>query len=359
MNQQTILIGITQGDINGIGYELIIKSLLDSRILETFTPVIYGSSKVLSYYRKTIAKGNEFNYTIIRQVEQAAPHKINMLNITAQELKIDMGEATPVSAQAAYDSLEAAVRDLTAGKLSAVVTAPINKQAMQSEKFHFSGHTEYFCARTHTAEGLMLMVSDRLRIGTATTHCALSEVSKLITKDLILNKLRILNQSMMQDFGCIKPRIAVLALNPHGGENGLFGREEADSISPAIQEAFNEKIYAFGPFPADGFFGSGQYAKYDAILAMYHDQAMIPFKALSYGEGVNFTAGLPVIRTSPAHGTAYDIVGKDMASVDSFRNALYLACDIYTNRKRMSGELDEETPVRKPVRETPESEMEA
>ncbi len=338
MNQQTILIGITQGDINGIGYELIIKSLLDSRILDSFTPVIYGSSKVLSYYRKTISKGNEFNYTIIRQVEQAVPHKVNMLNITAQELKIDMGEATPVSAQAAFDSLEIAVRDLNDGKLDAVVTAPVNKMAIQSDKFHFSGQTEYFAARTHSDTPLMLMVSDRLRIGTATTHCALSDVSKKISKDLILSKLRVLNKSLVQDFACVKPRIAVLALNPHGGENGLFGKEEEESITPAIQEAFNEKIYAFGPFPADGFFGSGRYAKYDAILAMYHDQAMIPFKTLSYGEGVNFTAGLPVVRTSPAHGTAYDIVGKDMASVDSFRNALYLACDIYTNRHRT--ELD-------------------
>ena len=338
MSQHPIIIGITQGDINGIGYELIIKSLLDSRILESFTPVVYGSSKVLSYYRKTISRGNEFNYKIIRQVEQAVPQKITILNLTAQELKIDMGEPTPVSAQAAYDSLEAAVRDLTAGKLAAVVTAPINKMSMQSENFHFSGQTEYFTQRTQTSDSLMLMVSNRLRIATATTHCALADVSKKISKDLILSKLRILNRSMVQDFSCVKPRIAVLSLNPHGGENGLFGREESECIVPAIQEAFNEKIYAFGPFPSDGLFGSGRYRQFDAVLAMYHDQAMIPFKLLSYGEGVNFTAGLPVIRTSPAHGTAYDIVGKDMASVDSFRNALYLACDIYSNRHRQ--ELD-------------------
>ena len=342
MNPQTILIGITQGDINGIGYELIIKSLSDPRMLESFTPVIYGSSKVLSYYRKTMAKGSEFNYTIIRQVDQAVPHKINMLNLTAQELKIDMGEATQVSAEAAYESLEAAVRDLNAGKLSAVVTAPINKMAMQSGQFHFSGQTEYFAARTHVSDCLMLMVSDSLRIGTVTTHCALSEVSKKITKDLILNKLRILNQSMVQDFACVKPRIAVLSLNPHGGENGLFGKEESECIVPAIQEAFHEKIYAFGPFPADGFFGSGNYTRFDAVLAMYHDQAMIPFKTLSYGAGVNVTVGLPVIRTSPAHGTAYDIVGKDMASPDSFRNALYMAYDICMNRQRMNWDPDSE-----------------
>lgn len=339
MSQQNLLIGITHGDINGIGYELIIKSLLNNRLLETFTPVIYGSSKVLSYYRKVISRGNEFNYTIIRQIDQAVPRKINVLNITDQELKIDMGEATSVSGNAAYLALEAAVKDLNAGKIGAVVTAPIHKKAMQSEQFRFSGHTEYFADRTHTSDCLMLMVSDGLRIGTVTTHCALSEVSDRLSKELILDKIKIINQTLMQDFACIKPRIAVLSLNPHGGEEGLFGQEEEKFIKPAIEEAFQQKIYAFGPFPADGFFGSGQYAKYDAFLAMYHDQAMLPFKILSRGEGVNYTAGLPIIRTSPAHGTAYDIVGKDEASADSFRNALYLACDIYANRHRV--ELDE------------------
>lgn len=334
MSQHNMLIGVTHGDINGIGYEMIIKSLLDNRILETFTPVIYGSSKVLSYYRKMISKGNEFNYNIIRQVEQAAPRKINVLNVTDQELKIEMGEPTAVSGMAAYLALEAAVKDLTAGKLGAVVTAPIHKKSMQSEHFHFSGHTEYFADRTGTSDCLMLMVSEALRIGTVTTHCAVHEVSKKLSKELILDKIKIIHQSLMQDFACTKPRIAVLSLNPHAGEDGLFGQEEQKFIKPAIEEAFQQKIYAFGPFPADGFFGSGQYAKYDAVLAMYHDQAMLPFKILSRGEGVNYTAGLPVIRTSPAHGTAYDIVGKDMASADSFRNALYLACDIYANRHR-------------------------
>ncbi|MBO4282021.1 MAG: 4-hydroxythreonine-4-phosphate dehydrogenase PdxA [Bacteroidales bacterium] len=340
---QNIVIGITQGDINGIGYELIIKSLMDARILENITPVIYGSSKVLSYYRKTISKGNEFNYHIIRQIDQAVPHKVNVLNITDQELKIDMGEATPVSGKAAFDALEAAMRDVHSGKLDAIVTAPIHKKAIQSEQFHFQGHTEYFCERTHTADCLMLMVSDSLRIGTVTTHCALADVPKILSKELVKNKLRILHQSMMQDFACVKPRIAVLALNPHAGEEGLFGMEEETVIKPAIQEAFQEKIYAFGPFPADGFFGSGQYAKYDAVLAMYHDQAMLPFKILSYGGGVNYTAGLPLIRTSPAHGTAYTLVGKDMASPDSFRQAIYQACDIYANRRR--ADLDAAMPA--------------
>ena len=338
-----ITIGITQGDINGIGYELIIKTLLDARMLEVCTPVVYGSSKVLSYHKKITPHGGEFNYNVIHQAEQAHTRKCNILNITDQELKVDLGEATPVSGQAALDALEMATRDLTANKLAALVTAPINKKCIQSDHFHFSGHTEYFARKTESSDYLMLMVANSLRIGTVTTHCALDQVSKNLSKELILNKIHVLNQSLVQDFACTKPRIAVLALNPHAGEQGMFGNEEQDFIIPAIREAFEQKIYAFGPFPADGFFASGQYAQYDAILAMYHDQAMIPFKLLSYGEGVNYTAGLPVIRTSPAHGTAYDIVGKGVASTASFRNAIYLACDIYANRHR--AQLDEELEI--------------
>lgn len=333
MNQKPLVIGFTQGDVNGVGYELILKVLSEPHILDICTPVIYGSSKVLSYHKKML-KGVDFNYTLIRQPEQANQHKINMLNITDQEIKIEIGEATQISGQAAYESLERASKDLIGGRLSAVVTAPVNKKCMQSEHFNFSGHTEYYANRTNTDDYLMMMVSERMRIGTVTTHCALSEVSAKLSKDLILNKIQVMNQSLMQDFACIKPRIAVLSLNPHAGENGMFGNEEKKFIKPAVEEAFDNKIYAFGPFAADGFFGSGQFAKYDGILAMYHDQAMLPFKIMSYGGGVNYTAGLPIIRTSPAHGTAYDIAGKDKASVESFRNAVYLACDIYANRNR-------------------------
>ncbi|MBO4402937.1 MAG: 4-hydroxythreonine-4-phosphate dehydrogenase PdxA [Bacteroidales bacterium] len=338
-----ITVGITQGDINGISYELIIKTLLDARMLEVCTPVVYGSSKVLSYHRKLTPHGTEFNYNVIHQVEQAHARKSNILNITDQEIKVDLGEATAVAGQAALEALELASNDLLANKLAAVVTAPVNKRIMQSDQFHFSGHTEYFAEKTNTKDFLMLMVSGKLRIGTVTTHCALKDVSQKLSKNLILNKIKVLNQSLVTDFACTKPRIAVLSLNPHAGEGGLFGNEEEQFIQPAIREAFEQKIYAFGPFPADGFFGSGQYAQYDAVLAMYHDQAMLPFKLLSYGEGVNYTAGLPVIRTSPAHGTAYDIVGKGLAEVDSFRNAIYLACDIYANRHR--AQLDEEMEI--------------
>ena len=338
-----IIIGITQGDINGIGYELIIKTLLDTRMQEICTPVIYGSSKVLSYHRKLTPHGTEFNYNVIRQVEQAHAHKTNVLNITDQEIKVDLGEVTEVAGQAALTALDLATKDLLSQKIAAVVTAPVNKKNMQSGQVRFSGHTEYFAQKCQCDDYLMLMVADQLRIGTVTTHCALGDVSRMLSKELILNKLNVMNKSLLQDFACTKPRIAVLSLNPHSGEEGLFGNEEQSFIIPAIKEAFNQKIYAFGPFPADGFFGSGQFAHYDGILAMYHDQAMLPFKLLSYGEGVNYTAGLPVIRTSPAHGTAYDIVGKGVASIESFRNAIYLACDIYANRHR--AQLDEEMEI--------------
>lgn len=338
-----INIGITQGDINGIGYELIIKTLLDSRMLEICTPIVYGSSKVLSYHRKITPHGTEFNYNVIHQVEQAHSRKSNILNITDREIKVDLGMSTPIAGQAALESLEFATKDLINNKISALVTAPINKKNIQSDQFHFSGHTEYFANKTNTSDYLMIMVANQLRIGTVTTHCALGKVSQLLSKDLILNKIKVINQSLIQDFACSKPRIAVLSLNPHGGENGLFGNEDAELITPAINEAFEQKIYAFGPFPADGFFGSGKHTQFDAVLAMYHDQAMLPFKLLSYGEGVNYTAGLPVIRTSPAHGTAYDIVGKGLASPESFRNAIYLACDIYANRNR--ARLDEEMEI--------------
>ena len=338
-----INVGITQGDINGISYELIIKTFLDSRMLEICTPVVYGSSKVLSYHRKITPHGTEFNYNVIRQVEQAHARKTNILNITDQEIKVDLGEATSVAGQSAIEALEWACRDLMDNKLAALVTAPVNKKSMQSGSSFFSGHTEYLAKKTDTSDFLMLMISNQLRIGTVTTHCALSQVSKSLTKELVLNKIKVLNKSLIQDFACTKPRIAVLALNPHGGENGLFGNEDDSIILPAINEAFDKKIYAFGPFPADGFFGSGKQYQFDAVLAMYHDQAMLPFKLLSYGEGVNYTAGLPVIRTSPAHGTAYDIVGKGLASTESFRNAIYLACDIYANRHR--AQLDEEMEI--------------
>ena len=330
--QKPLRIGITHGDVNGIGYELIIKTLSDSRILELFTPVIYGSSKVASYHKKILDAG-ELNFTIIRSAEQVHDGRANMINLFQQEIKIDLGQSTPIAGDAAFQALEAAVRDLKNGRIDALVTAPINKQNIQSEQFQFPGHTEYFADKFESRDVLMLMVSNNIRIGVITGHVALCEVPRMITREKILKIVRLLNQSLIQDFGIRKPRIAILGLNPHAGDKGVIGTEEEKEIIPAIQQAFDEGILTFGPYAADGFFGSAAYNEFDGILAMYHDQGLIPFKTLSFKSGVNFTAGLPIVRTSPAHGTAYNLAGKNLASTDSFREALYLAIDIVRNRR--------------------------
>lgn len=337
MTNKSIVVGITHGDVNSISYEIIMKTLSDNQMMELCCPIVYGSSKVASYYRKIMTKSidQNFRFNIIKQAKQATLKKPNLINITEDEIKIDIGKITPTAGETSRLALEMAVKDVMEENIDVLVTCPINKQNVYSDSFKYSGHTEYFAAATNTRNFVMLMIADAIRIGTITTHCALSEVSKIITKELIIEKLKVLNHSLIYDFGIMKPRIAVLSLNPHAGDDGLFGTEEKNIITPAIQECFDNKIYAFGPFPADGLFGSGEFQKYDAILAMYHDQAMIPFKLLSFDEGVNYTAGLPFIRTSPAHGSAMDIAGKDMASHNSLRNAIYLACDIYTNRKSM------------------------
>ncbi|MFA7401968.1 MAG: 4-hydroxythreonine-4-phosphate dehydrogenase PdxA [Bacteroidales bacterium] len=343
MINKSIVVGITHGDINSISYELIMKTFKDQRMMEFCCPVVYGSSKVVSFYKKIFTKSvdSNFKFNIIKQAKQATLKNPNLINITENEIKIDIGEITEIAGDSARLSLETATKDIMNGNIDVLVTCPINKQNVFSDTFNYTGHTEYFASITKTKNFLMLMVADSLRIGTVTTHCALSEVSSLITKELILKKINILHQSLCNDFNITKPRIAVLSLNPHAGDNKLFGTEEKDIILPAIEEAFNNKIYAFGPFAADGLFGSGEFRKYDGILAMYHDQAMIPFKLLSFDEGVNYTAGLPFIRTSPAHGSAMNIAGKDIASINSFRNAVYLACDIFKNRQRQLTEEEE------------------
>ena len=333
MVEKPIVVGITQGDINGIGYEVITKTLMDTRMLEICTPLVYGNSKVASYHRKLIKNCADFTFNIVRQPNQVLVHKNNLINVAEGEAKIDMGESTEIAGKLSLAALQLATEHALGKNIDVMVTAPVNKHNISSDAFAFPGHTEYLAKASNVSNFLMLMIADGLRIGTVTTHCALSQVSSMLNKDLILRKLRVLNKSLKTDFVCTSPKIAVLSLNPHAGDNAMFGKEEKDFIIPAIEEAFRQDIYAFGPFAADGFFGTGQYAKFDAILAMYHDQAMVPFKLLSYGEGVNFTAGLPFVRTSPAHGTAYDIAGKDLASPDSFRKAIYLACDIYRNRK--------------------------
>lgn len=332
MENREIIAGITNGDINGIGYEVIIKSLMDPRMNDICVPVVYGSPKVAAYHRKALNIEN-FSFNNIRTPAEANPHKANMINCLDDEVRVELGKSTNQSGEAALRSLEAAVADLKAGKIDVLVTAPIDKHAIQSESFNFPGHTEYLKSAFEQEEVLMLMVSGKLRIGTVTGHIPLSEVAGQITTASIVRKLHLLNDSVRVDFAVRKPRLAVLSLNPHAGDNCLLGREEKEIITPAIEQAYDEGILAFGPFASDGFFGSDEFSKYDGILAMYHDQGLIPFKALAPGTGVNFTAGLPVVRTSPAHGTAFQLAGLGKASESSFRHAIYVACDIYRNRQ--------------------------
>ena len=326
-----IRIGISHGDINGISYEVIIKTLLDQRLFENFTIILYGSSKVASYYRK-LMDVNEVNFNIIKKAEDAHPRRPNIINVIEEEVRIDIGTITPIAGELAYKALEMAMDDLLKGHIDVLVTAPISKKNIQSENFKFPGHTEYLADRCKVDDSLMLMVNRDFRIGVVTGHIPLSKVPESLTAELILRKIKILNESLKQDFGIIKPKIALLALNPHAGDDGLIGDEDQRIIKPAVDEAFSNDILAFGPYPADGFLGSANFREFDGILAMYHDQGMIPFKLVSFDEGVNFTAGLPVVRTSPAHGTAFDITGKNEANPQAFRNALLQGCDIFSNR---------------------------
>lgn len=334
MSENSIVVGITHGDVNGIGYEIITKVLMEPGFTDMCTPIVYGSSKVASYHRKLMKHNQEFAFNVIKSPVQAVAQKPNMINITDKEIKIEMGKSTAIAGEMAMLSLDKALEHVLSNQVQVLVTAPVNKYNMQADGAPFTGHTEYLAHACKAEDYLMLMVANTLRVGTVTTHCALSEVPKKLSKELIKKKLRVLNESLKKDFACTSPRIAVLSLNPHAGENGMFGMEEQQIILPAVQEAFEEGIYAFGPFAADALFGSGSYVKYDAVLAMYHDEAMLPFKLLSNGAGVNYTAGLPIVRTSPAHGVAYDIAGSDSASEQSMREAIYMACDIYRNRMR-------------------------
>jgi len=331
MKNQKIRIGITQGDINGIGYEIILKTLLDSRILEICTPVVYGSPKVAAYHRKTL-NISDFSLNIIKSPEEANPKRANIINCVSDDIRVELGKSTAAAGEASWLALKRAAEDAKNGKLEALVTAPINKFNIQSDSFNFPGHTEFLKDYFQVNDVLMLMYSDFLKVGLLSVHDPLKDVSNLITEERICQKIRLMNRSLTEDFKIRKPKIAVLGLNPHAGEEGMLGKEENEIIKPAIENLKNEEILAFGPYAADGFFGSGNYLKFDGIFAMYHDQGLIPFKTLVRDEGVNYTAGLPVIRTSPAHGTAYELAGKNMASHDSFRKAIYTACDIYKNR---------------------------
>lgn len=326
-----LIVGITHGDFNGIGYEVIIKALSDKRLLEFFTPVIYGLSKVLSFNRK-ILSFNDFNFKIINDARHPFKQKVNIVNINNEEVRIEHGKSTTEAGKHAVKALDFAVEDLQKGLIQVVVTAPVNKSNIQSDSFDFPGHTEYFTNRFNVDSSLMLMVNDNLRIGVVTGHIPLKDVSESITESLISEKIEILNNSLTKDFGISKPKIAVLGLNPHASDHGLIGTEDEQVIKPAIIKAKKNNMLVYGPFSADGFFGSDEYTKYDAILAMYHDQGLIPFKTLAFKGGVNYTAGLPFIRTSPAHGTAYEKAGKNNSSENAMRQAIYLAIDIYRNR---------------------------
>ena len=327
-----LVVGITQGDGNGIGYEVIIKALADERILDICTPVIYGSSKIFGFYKKQIHNIEQINTNVINSAKDVHPKRVNIVNCLPDNVFVEPGQPTPESAKSAMTSLHKAIEDIKQGNIDVLVTGPINKRAMVGEGFAYTGHTEYLEQEFGVDEAAMLMVSDRLRVGVLTGHIPLNEVPKKITTESILKKLRIMKSSLERDFGIDAPKIAVLGLNPHCGDGGLLGEEEQNIILPAVLAANEEGIMAFGPYSSDGFFGMDNYTRYDAVLAMYHDQGLTPFKAIAFEDGVNFTAGLPIVRTSPDHGTAYDMAGRDLADPRSMMAAIYTAIDIYNRR---------------------------
>ncbi|MDR0845481.1 MAG: 4-hydroxythreonine-4-phosphate dehydrogenase PdxA [Tannerella sp.] len=335
MEEELIKVGITQGDINGVGYEVILKTFADERVVEFCTPVIYGSLKIALFHQQTMNQP-PVSLKVIDKPENAVKGKVNLINCVGDDVKIELGQSTAEGGLAAYHALEAAVADVKRGAIDALLTAPISKYNIRSESFQFPGHTEYLeekFGEDGKYKSLMILANDQLRVALATGHVPLSEVKTQLTQQLIINKLMIFNASLKQDFSVIKPRIAVLSLNPHAGDKGVLGTEEETVIAPAMYEAEKRGVMSFGPYPSDGFFGSRMHLKFDGILAMYHDQGLAPFKVLAMENGVNYTAGLPVIRTSPAHGTAFDIAGQNLASEISFRQALYSLLDIYRSRK--------------------------
>jgi 4-hydroxythreonine-4-phosphate dehydrogenase len=327
-----INIGISIGDINGIGLEVILKSLAELQILDYCTPIVYGHTKVASFHRKALGM-SDFAFNVITSPETANPKKANMINCWEEDVKVDLGVSNETGGKYALISLEKATDDLVSGAIDALVTAPINKHNIQSETFNFPGHTEYLQERSGSKDVLMFLLSEDIRVGVVTGHIPLTSVAQSITKEKIVQKLVLMNESLKKDFWIEKPKIAVLGLNPHAGDNGLLGSEEEQVIIPAIQEAFDKGIICFGPYPADGFFGKGSFKQFDAVLAMYHDQGLIPFKTLAFSTGVNYTAGLKFVRTSPDHGTAYDIAGKNEADPSSFIEAIFSAIHIVKHRR--------------------------
>ena len=343
-----IKIGITIGDINGIGPEVIIKALSESKMMDYFKPVIYGSTKALAYH-KNIVKDANFTFVSITDIHNAAFNKVNVINAWTDDVNIEMGKPTAESGKCALLALERAVKDIKEGHLDALVTAPISKHAMNMAGFAHKGHTEFLTESLSAPESVMTMVADDTIIAVATNHLAIKDVAGKLNKDKITRKLKVLNKALKQDFGIERPTIGVLGLNPHAGDEGVIGREENEFITPAIKDAKKNEVLVSGPYPADAFFGGSEFKKVNAILAMYHDQGLIPFKLMSFGNGVNFTAGLPIVRTSPDHGTAYDIAGKNIADPASMRKALFLARDLFYNRKLyMEGQKDRVKKTPKP-----------
>lgn len=343
MEEKTIRVAITHGDTNGIGYEVIFKTFAEPEMLELCTPIIYGSPKVAAYHRKAL--NMETNFSIIDKAEDAKSGRVNLLTTFDDEVKVEIGQSSKEAGEAALKALDRAMTDYRSGLYDVLVTAPINKDNIQSNLFRFAGHTEYI--ESCVGEGrkaLMVLMTGSLRVALVTTHLPIKDVAKAITKEAIVEKAAIFHKSLHRDFRIQKPRIAVLSLNPHAGDAGVIGSEEQDIILPAIQQLEEQGIQAFGPFAADGFFGSRAYSRFDGVLAMYHDQGLAPFKALASEEGVNYTAGLPMVRTSPDHGTAYDIAGKGVADENSFRQAVYTAIDVYRNRLRFDEPLEHPLP---------------
>lgn len=328
-----IRVGITHGDMNGIGYEVILKTFSDPTLFEWCTPILYGSPKVAAYHRKAL--NLQTNFSIVNSLDEVQDGRLNVLNCTDDELKVELSKPTPEAGKAALDALETALKNYRDGDIDVLVTAPINKHTIQSDTFHFPGHTEYIQERVGDGrKALMILLKNDFRVALVTGHVPVREIAQELTQEQIMEKLAIFHRSLKQDFGIDSPRIAVFSLNPHAGDDGLLGTEEKEIIVPAMKAMAAKGVLSFGPYPADGFMGSGNYAHFDGILAMYHDQGLAPFKAMAMDEGVNFTAGLPIVRTSPAHGTAYDIAGQGVASEDSFRQAIYVAIDVFRNRER-------------------------
>ena len=329
--EENIKVGISIGDINGIGMEVILKTFVDKRMLELCTPVIFGSTKLISSFKKELFPNIQLHG--ISNLSQIQNGKINVLNVWNEDVELSIGESSEIGGKYAFQSLQASVKALKEGEISTLVTAPINKENIQSDDFKFAGHTEYLESELE-GESLMILMSGKLRVGLITGHIPISEISKTITPELIKSKVEVMYKTLVQDFGITRPKIAVLGLNPHCGDNGVIGKEDEEIIRPTLNSIQGEGKLVYGPFAADGFFGSKSYEQFDGILAMYHDQGLAPFKTLSFGKGVNFTAGLNEVRTSPDHGTGFDIAGKGIAEESSFKEALFTAIDIY--RKRLN-----------------------